>query len=136
MRFPKKTTKNRRSGATVVEFAIVTPFVFATFFTAFEFSRVAMIGNTAANAAYEGARQAIIPGGTAAQARARASDLMNVIGVNNANVTVQPTTITDDTRDVTVRISVSLETNTFVPLQFFGGKTIDRELTMRREGKR
>ena len=128
--------RNRRRGATVVEFAVVTAFVFAAFFAAFEFCRVAMIGHTAANAVYEGARVAIVPGGTSAQARARASELLSVVGVNNASVTVQPATITDQTQEITVGVSVALNDNTFVPLQFFGGKSVNRELTMRREGKR
>lgn len=136
MCFPKASRIKSRNGATVVEFAIVVPFVLAAFFAAFEFSRVAMIRHAADNAVYEGAREAIIPGGTANRAQARATELLSVIGVNDADIRIQPAAINDDTVNVTVRVSVGLDNNSLLPLNFFGGKRIVRELTMRREGSR
>lgn len=119
-----------------MEFAIVVPFVLAAFFGAFEFCRVAMIRHAADNAVYEGARQAIIPGGTAGAAQAKAESVLSAVGVNNANVDVQPSVIRDETQDVTIRVSVQLANNSFLPSIFFGNKRVERELTMRREGKR
>ncbi len=123
-----------RRGATAVEFAIVAPIVFLLFFASFEFCRVAMIRHTADNAVYEGARRAIIPGGTAADARDQAALVLSSLGVNNVNITVTPATIDRDTPEVTVRVRIPLDSNSFVPNQFFAGQVIQRELTMRREG--
>ncbi len=53
-----------------VEFAICFPLLLLFFFAAFEFCRANMIRQTADNAAYEGARRAIVPGATAEDARA------------------------------------------------------------------
>jgi Flp pilus assembly protein TadG len=120
----------------MVEFAIVAPLLFFFFFAAFEFCRVAMIRHTADNAVYEAARVAIIPGATATKAREEATLILNSLGLNNVNVTVTPAVIDRDTEQVTVRVQVPLDGNSFVPNEFFSGKTIQRELTMQREGVR
>ncbi|TWU04670.1 TadE-like protein [Stieleria varia] len=118
----------------MVEFAIVAPLLFLFFFAAFEFCRVAMIRHTVDNAVYEGCRVAIIPGGSAADARQKSQQILATLGLSRADITVTPATITRDTADITVRISVSLDDNSFVPNQFVAGKSIVRELTMQREG--
>lgn len=126
----------RRRGATMVEFAVVTPIVFLFFFAAFEFCRVAMIRHSADNAVYEACRKAAIPGSTADEAKQEARLIMNSIGVTDVNISVLPRVIHSDTRDVTIRIEVPLDKNSFVPNQFVGGKSIIRELTLSREGAR
>lgn len=113
---------------------MVAPLAFLFFFAAFEFCRVAMIRHTADNAVYEAARRAIIPGGTAAAARDEASAILGTIGVNNYTVSVSPSTIDAATQEVTVQVRVPLDGNSFVPNQFVGGRFIERELTLRREG--
>lgn len=124
----------RRRGAAMVEFAIVAPLLFFFFFAAFEFCRVAMIRHTVDNAVYEGCRRAIIPGATAADARATAANVLGTIGLNGAAITVQPPTIDNQTPELTVTVEVSLDANTFVPPHFTDGKKITRSLTMQREG--
>lgn len=120
----------------MVEFAIVAPILFLFFFAAFEFCRVNMIRHTADNAVYEGARVAIIPGATAAEAEAEARQILNSLGLTNVSVTVTPATIRRDTEQVTVRALIPLDQNSFIPASFTNGKSIDRELTMTREGVR
>ena len=135
-----KLTRNRtakkRTGAVMVEFAIVAPILFLFFFAAFEFCRVNMIRHTADNAVYEAARVAIIPGATSAEASAEAELILSTIGLTSTNVEVSPAQIEDDTEEVTVRVTVSLDDNSFLPNSFVAGKDIVRELTMRREGIR
>lgn len=126
--------KQNRRGATLVEFAITAPIVFLFFFAAFEFCRVAMIRHTVDNAVYEAARSAIIPGATSAEARSQASLILNTIGISDSVITVSPGNIQRDTTEVTVRIRVPLDSNSFVPNSFVRGRTVERELTMRREG--
>jgi Flp pilus assembly protein TadG len=126
--------RSARLGATVVEFALVAPLVFMLIFSAIEFARVMMIRHSIDNAVYESARIAIIPGATAADARAETERLLLAIGVRTAIVEVSPATISRDTPQVTVRVSVPLDANSYIPQQFFAGKTLRRELTLRREG--
>jgi Flp pilus assembly protein TadG len=126
----------RREGAATVEFAIVAPLLFLLFFAAFEFCRVAMVRHTVDNAVYEGCRVGIIPGATAGEAETEADRMMSSLGVTDARIKVTPSKIKKETEEVTVRIEVPLDTNSFVPNQFVAGKKIVRELTMRREGIR
>lgn len=118
-----------------MEFAVVTPLVVLLFFASFEFCRVSMIRHTADNAVYEAARRGIIPGGTATEARDKAASVLSSLGVQNVSITVVPTTIEKETREVTVRVRVPLDGNSFVPNQFFAGHTVERELTLLREGR-
>ena len=117
----------------MVEFAIVAPLLFFFFFAAFEFCRVAMIRHTVDNAVYEGCRRAIIPGATAADARSTATNILNTLGLRKSSVTISPTAIDNQTKEITMTIEVALDSNTFVPPQFTGGKKITRTLTMQRE---
>lgn len=125
-----------RRGASLVEFALVVPIVFILFFAAVEFARVAMIRHTIDNAVYEAARFAMIPGGTAAAAQAEARRLLSIVGVDNPSIEVNPAVINRDTQRVTVRIAVPVDTNLFVPPQYFAGQSLTREITLRREGLR
>ena len=133
----KRSKKSKqRSGATIVEFAIVAPLLFLFFFAAMEFCRVAMIRHTADNAVYEGCRVGIIPGATVGEVNTEATRILNSLGVTNVGIDVIPATIDRETDEVTVRIMVPLDDNSFVPNQFFSGRSITRELTLRREGIR
>jgi Flp pilus assembly protein TadG len=123
-------------GATMVEFALVVPIVFILFFAVVEFARVAMIHHSIDNAVYEAARTAIIPGGTATRAQDEARRLLNIVGVSRPSIVVTPQTIVRETPAVTVRITVPLDANSFLPLQYFAGRSLVRELTLRREGSR
>jgi len=125
---------NRRSGITAVEFAVVAPLLFLFFFAAVEFCRVAMIGHTAASAVYEGCRVGIVPGATSAEVRAETLRMMNTLGVSNVVVAVIPATIDRHSEEVTVRLEVPLDGNSFVPNQFVAGRSVVRQLTLRREG--
>jgi Flp pilus assembly protein TadG len=125
----------RRKGTAMTEFAIVAPLLFLLFFASFEFCRVAMIRHTADNAVYEGCRMAILPGATSGEAEAEARRVMGTLGANRVTVAVSPSTITRTTEEVSVRVEVPLDENSFVPNQFVAGRTIVRELTMRREGR-
>lgn len=124
---------NRR-GATLVEFALVIPIVFLLFFAAVEFSRVAMIRHTVDNAVYEAARVAIVPGSTALDAQNEARRVLSSVDVNLPSIVVTPSRIERTTPEVSVRVTVPLNANSFVPPQFFAGRSITRELTLRREG--
>jgi Flp pilus assembly protein TadG len=135
-----KTKHNRirsnRQGAVAVEMAITSGLVFFVFFAALEFCRVAMMRHTVEHALYEGARQGIIPGATADEVESKARSVLRTIGVGSANIKVTPSTIKNDTREVTVRIEMPLDRNLFAPAFFFRGKSLDRTFVMQREGTR
>lgn len=130
----KRRRASNRRGVTAVEFAITAPIVFLFFFAAFECCRAAMIRHTADNAVYEACRAGILPGATANEVRAQADEILATVGITSAQVAVLPSQIERDTPRITVQIRVPLDDNSFVPPNFFGGKMLTRELTMRREG--
>jgi len=123
----------QRRGATIAEFAIVAPVFFVLLFTGIEFSALNTIRCTANNAAYEGARKLVIPGASAATGSTEAERIMAIIGVRNLTVTVIPSTLTDETREVTVRVSVPYDSNAIIMPWFTGGLVINSESTLRTE---
>jgi Flp pilus assembly protein TadG len=126
--------RNVRRGAVLVEMALTIGLAFFFFFAALEFCRISMIRHSVENALYEGARAGIVPGATAGEVQNRARNVLRTVGLSNTNVEVTPSVITQSTRDVSVRIRLPLDQNLFAPAFFFRGRTLDRTLTMQREG--
>jgi Flp pilus assembly protein TadG len=122
-----------RSGAVLVEFALCAPILFFFFFTAFEFSRVNMIRQSIENAAYEGSRRGIVPGATADDCKNSARVVLNSISARVATVTVTPSVIAPDTEQVTVRIDVPVNENSWVAPFFFKDMIVSTSMTMQRE---
>ena len=124
--------KSLRAGAVTVETAIALPILFLFTFTAIEFSRVNMMRNTAANAAYEGARAGIVPGATAAECEAAANQLLDFVDIDGGTAVATP--ITPDSTDVTVTVTIPInDTNSFVTPRFYLGKTLTSTVTLPRE---
>lgn len=125
--------RRRPCGTTAVEFALTFPLALILFFACIEFARMNLIRNSAANAAYEGARRAIIPGGQADQAREACLAVLRLSTVNVATVRVEPATIDDTTPQVTVTAEVPLSSNSWLPPFFLGDRIIIRTCTLTRE---
>ena len=131
-RWRSRSPHNRR-GAVLVEFSLCAPILFFFFFTAFEFSRVNMIRQSIENAAYEGSRRGIVPGATADDCKNAARVVLNSISARVATVTVTPPVIQPSTEEVTVRIDVPINDNSWVAPFFFKNMTVSTSMTMRRE---
>lgn len=128
MRNIKLQCQNRRnrnrSGVSLVEFYLVLPVFLLVLFAGFEFSRICLIRNAAHNAAYQAARRVMVPGATVAGANAEASRLLNVFGVNNFTLTVNPTPITLASDRVTVSIMIPANQCGWVAPRFTDNLTI------------
>jgi Flp pilus assembly protein TadG len=97
-----------RRGATTVEMAFCLPVYFLTVMFFFEAWRLMEFQHTVDQAAFEGARAAIVPGATAQSARDRAKAILNTVGVGDtATVTINPTTLTAATPSVTCTVSLN-----------------------------
>lgn len=129
---PKRKPQSR-SGAAVVEFAVVAPIIFMLFFAAFEFARMNLIRHTVDVAAYQGCRTGILPGASADKVRSRVETMLSTIGVDGAAITISPSSITRSTRDVSVDIQVALDAHTWVPAQFLAGRSLSGSCTLMRE---
>jgi Flp pilus assembly protein TadG len=125
-----------RHGTTTVEFALTAPILFLLVFASIEFSRANMLMQTTTIAAIEGARESIVPGATADDCRNRALSELSALGISSATVTVNPSTLTADTTQVTVRVNVPLDgANAYLLPKFLVGKSVTKEVTLQREGR-
>lgn len=129
-------SSRRRRGAVAVEMAITVGLVFFFFFAALELCRVSMMRHTVEHALYEGARQGIVPGATAADVQTKAQSVMRTIGIRTAAIDVTPAILDNTTPEVAVRIRMPLDQNLFAPAFFFRGLTLDRTFVIQREGNR
>jgi len=120
-----------RVGATVVEFAIVCPIIFALFMAAIEFTRLNMVRNTVAIAAYEGARTAMVAGGSIEKGGKAARSVLKGVGVNNE---VEVTgSIKGDF--VEMEVSVPMDENSWGISIFSRGSVIKQKVRLQREVK-
>ncbi|MGD9632565.1 MAG: TadE/TadG family type IV pilus assembly protein [Pirellulales bacterium] len=128
-----KRRADARRGATAAEFALTLPLFILFLMSSFEFGWLNVLRHTSDNACYEAARYAMVPGGTAAEAKAKANSLLNIIGARDAKVTVSPATLTSTTEEVTVSIDIPLGSNALVVPKFTGKKTLHSEATLKTE---
>lgn len=117
-----------RPGTVTVEFALVLPIALFLTFGMVEFSRVNMIRNSMQNAAYEGARTAIIRGGSNAEAKETAIDVMETMRVKNTEVIVN-----DANGFVEVIVTVPLHENMWVAPKYFAKTNIVKKCTLTKE---
>jgi Flp pilus assembly protein TadG len=121
--------RSARTGATCVEFAVVAPVIFLLFMGAIEMTRLNFLVHTAGNAAYEGARQAIVPGGNEDDAVTESMRLLTIVHANQGSEVdfeESPDQVT-----VTVRIPVNL--NSWGISRFATDSIITQSCTLRRE---
>ncbi|MCA9260922.1 MAG: pilus assembly protein [Planctomycetales bacterium] len=112
---------------------MVAPIFFALMMAAFEFGRLNVVRHTADNAAYEAARIAMVPGATAAEARAEANRILAIVGTRSATVTVAPAVLGPDVDQVTVSIDVPMDLNALILPRFTSGSRIQTSSTLRTE---
>jgi len=125
--------RTARSGAVTAEFAITAPIFFLFLLLSFEFGWLNVIRHTADNAAYEAARRAMVPGATAADARAEVNRILGIVGARGATVTISPTTIDVDTNEVTVEVDVPMNRNGLILPRFTSATNLHSEATLRTE---
>jgi len=124
-----------RTGATTVELALVLPVLFLVVFGAFEFSRLNMLKHLASVAAYEGAREGIIIGATAADVETQVNGILAAGGIIDATVTTTPATLTATTTEVQVNVSIPVDGNFWVlPRYASGAITGSCTLSTERQG--
>jgi Flp pilus assembly protein TadG len=129
----RRNVRPQCRGAAAVEFAITAPVFFLFLLAAFEFGWLNVLRHTADNAAYEAARAAMVPGATAADATAKATGLLKIVGARGATVTITPTTLTTSTDEVTVAIDVPMSKNGLIVPRFSKKTVLHSESTLRTE---
>jgi Flp pilus assembly protein TadG len=129
----EKRSRKLRRGAVAVEFAITAPIFFLFLLASFEFGWLNVMRHTADNAAYEAARTVIVPGATAAEARAKATSILNVVGARGATINITPSSITNATPQVTVAVDIPMKSNGLITPRFTGKTMLHSESTLKTE---
>ena len=119
-----------RSGALLVECALILPVIFVFFAGMIEISRVLLLQHTADTAAYEGARDAMVPGATSEDARNSAQELLRAAGLRRTTVTVMPEDINEETSLITVMVEVPLTSNYWITPFWFTRAKLTSEVTL------
>jgi Flp pilus assembly protein TadG len=120
-----------RVGAAAVEFAIVANVMFILIMTCIEFARLNMVRNLAQDAAYFGARQAVVPGATAAEAEAVADNIMS--SMLSGGYTIEVGALNEDSTEVEVTVGIQLHDVALVVPLFLPNSTITTQAKMRTE---
>ncbi len=124
--------KNRR-GAVAVEFALTAPLLFLLLFGAAELGHANMVFNVAEAAAYEAAREGIVPGATADECELAAQRVLDISSIRGAKIEIEPRNLKDASKSVQVSISVPYNKNTVVAPFFSKGLVIERTCSLTRE---
>jgi Flp pilus assembly protein TadG len=141
MRSPAPNNRLRR-GATAVEFALVAPLFFVLVLGIIEFGRAFMVIELLNEAARQGCRQAIIEGTSSAQIKQTATNFLTSVGINGEVAGVSVNDAPVDTveaqnmpayTEMTVMVTVPVNSVTWVPNGIFPTGTLKGQYTMRRE---
>ncbi len=128
--FNQRRRSGDRMGAALVEMAIVIPVILVITGGLLEVSRLLMLHHTADTAAYEGARAAMVPGATAAEAVETVELLLTDAGCIWTSITVEPATITEETPLITVSVEMPLNKNSWITSHGFVDIIIRSEVTL------
>lgn len=126
----KKQTRQLQYGAALVEFAFVLPIIMVFFYAMVELSRLMLLQHSVDTAAYEGARNAMVPGATSSDAITSAKQLLTAAKLTSAVITVEPTTIAESTPLITVRIELPVAENSWMPPFWFKSGKLVSEVTL------
>jgi Flp pilus assembly protein TadG len=110
----RQSQSGERRGVTTVEVALTFPILMLILTLSIEAARLNTLRNTLENAAYEGARRAIVPGASAPDIQTSVLSILRSINAKNAVVTINPATLGNSTGPVTVTVDVPIASNSWV----------------------
>jgi Flp pilus assembly protein TadG len=132
----------RRSGAAIVEFAIMAPVLFAMILGMIEIGRAMMVTDLLNSAARNGARTAVLQGSDNTMVTTTVNDSLTGTGVSGASTTILVNGTAADVSTaavgdaVTVSVNVPFRNVTWLPVSLFMAEnaTLGGRVVMRREG--
>ena len=123
----------KRRGASVVEFALCAPVLFAVLFGIIEFSRMLQIQHTVRQAALEGARAGVALDAQTSDVQTAATNITGIIGIVNPTITINPSALSWSSQTITVTVSADPGQNGWLLWFFTAGKPVSATITMDRE---
>jgi Flp pilus assembly protein TadG len=131
-----RSCRRKRSGAAVVEFAVVVPVFFLLVFGMIEYGRLVMVQQVLTNASREGARVGVLDGATVTSVTSAVNNYLTSANINGSTTTVSPNPPSSAAYggSVTVTVSVGFNQVSWLPSPIYlGGKTLTATSVMRRE---
>ena len=122
-----------RRGAITVEFAMTAPLLFIMLFGALELGHAKMVFKVTEAAAYEGARNGIVPGASVQEVHNGVNTILASSNIRDAAIIVTPSNLNQTTEFINVRVSVPYGSNTLMPPFFTGGMVVERNCRLTRE---
>src|SRR5690606_22121939 len=121
-----------RRGVAAVEAAIALPLLILLVFGAIEVANGIFLTQALSVAAYEGAREAVRPGGTAEQTQERIADVLSRRGISNYAIEIEPAISDSTPRGTPITVEVQAPMNSFVQhsVGILGGRTSSRRACM------
>jgi Flp pilus assembly protein TadG len=127
-----------RSGAAVVEFAVVAPVMILLTMGMIEVGRMVMVKQIMVNASREGARFGALPGSSNEEVTARVQSELESASIAGVQVTVTPAGLATAEAGTAVKVQLSVAASqiSWVPNPLFSfSKNITTSTTMRRESQ-
>ncbi len=112
---------------------MTAPLLFLLLAGALELGHANMVFNATEAAAYEGAREGIVPGANANECRAAAARILQISGIRGAQIQINPADLSVDTDTVDLLITVPYVDNTIVAPLFTRQLQIQRRCRLSRE---
>lgn len=129
---PKKI-RQRRRGATTVEFALCLPILLAFVFGILEFSRVTQLQQSVRLATFEGARAGITLNATTSDVQSAVDHVMSALSIANYQTTITPNPLAYSSTSITVKVSLDPTQNAWITWFTKNTNTIDATVTLLRE---
>lgn len=130
------SSRKKRRGAAVVEFALVAPLFILLVFGMIEFGRMVMVQQVLVNATREGARQAVLDGSTRTEVDQIINQYLTASGINTPQIEVDPPNPASAGfgQPVRVTITVPFSDVSWMPVpMYLGATTLTASSVMRRE---
>lgn len=112
-----KLKMGKRRGVSAIEFAIVAPIVLLIVFGLFEVSRVMTINDSVRTSVIAGVREAGVANTTADNVKAEIEFILNAFRVRSSEVVVTPPVIDAGVTEISIDVTVPLNTDNGVYFQ-------------------
>jgi Flp pilus assembly protein TadG len=118
-----------------VELALVLPLIVFLILATIDATTMVFLNHSLTIAAYEGARVAVKPEATAAEAIAQSNAFLASRSVAGSNVSIVPASTKDlpPGHHIKITASAACDANALIPSFFYGGKSISADCTMVKE---
>lgn len=133
---PCRLCRRKRTGAAVVEFAIVAPVFFLMVLGMIEVGRAVMVQQVLTNASREGARQAVLDGATSTAVTTFVNTYLTNASMPTSTVTFPQGTPQSASfgSPVEVKVSIPFSQVSWLPTpMYLGGQNLEASTVMRRE---